>query len=156
MELKENNKFHKLLRGNSFVTGNIIFDDDEIIIQRDAKAFWYSLALALFIIAQPVSAFLWGTNDYKTSMYNYNIFLLFVGAEMLVLSLFKIFEIHKTSNISFPIKNLKGISVISRKKSHIRISIQLNDSRRTSVTVQNDTYFRDFIDTLKRHNIEIK
>jgi hypothetical protein len=156
MELKENNKFKKLLRGNSFVTGNIIFDDEEIIIQRDAKAFWYSFVLALFILMQPISVFLWGTNGYKNSMYNYHIFLLFVGATMLFLSLFKIFEIRKTSNIAFPIKDLKSISVISRKKSHIRISIQLNNSQKTSVTVHNDTYFRDFIDTIRKYNVEIK
>lgn len=156
MELNENKKFKKLLRGNSFVTGNIIFDDEEIIIQRDAKAFWYSFVLSLFIIAQPISVFLLGTNGYKDSMYNYHIFLLFVGATMLFLSLFKIFEIRKTSNIAFPIKDLKSVSVINREKSHIRISIQLNDLRRTSVTVHNDIYFRDFIDTIRRHNIEIK
>lgn len=156
MESKENNKFQKLLKGNSFVTGNIIFDDEEIIVQRDAKAFWYSILLALFILAQPISVFLFGTNSYKDSMYNYQIFLIFVGTTMLFLSLFKIVEIKKPSNIAFPMKNLKSISIISRKKSHIRISIQLNDLRRTSVTIHNDSYFRDFIDTVKRHNVEIK
>jgi hypothetical protein len=75
---------------------------------------------------------------------------------ILSISVLKLIEIRKTSNIAFPIKELKSITVVSRKKSHIRISIKLNDSRRTCVTVHNDTYFRDFIDTIKRHNIELK
>ncbi|MCB8963592.1 MAG: hypothetical protein H6536_00945 [Bacteroidales bacterium] len=156
MELEENSKFQKLLRGSSFATGNIIFDDEEIIIQRDSKAFWYSFAIALFILLQPVVVLIWGTDGSRESMYNYQLFLLFVGIAMLFFSFFKIMEIRNTSNVAFPIRDLKSVALVSREKSFIRISIQLSDSRKTSVTVHNDSYFRDFMDTLKRHNVEIK
>ncbi|BDX38177.1 hypothetical protein CYCD_15320 [Tenuifilaceae bacterium CYCD] len=156
MELKESNKFQELLTGSNFVTGNIIFDDNEIIIQRDAKAFWYSFIVALFILLGPILHFINGSLTPNDSMFFYNITLSIAVFIYLIFSFIKLVEIRKTSNISFPTTNLKSISVISRKKAHIRITILLKDSRKTSVTVHNDTYFRDFIDTIRKYNVEIK
>ena len=156
MQSKESNKFQKLLRGSSFVTGNIIFDDDEIFIQRDAKAFWYSIFIIIFFSFGPAIRIFEGSYSTDKSMIIHDLLLSIIIIILLTISVLKLIEIRKTSNIAFPIKDLKSISIITRKKLYIRIYIQLNDSRKTSVTVHNDTYFRDFIDTIKRHNVEIK
>jgi len=82
MESKESNKFQKLLRGSSFVTGNIIFDDDEIFIQRDAKAFWYSIFIIIFFSFGPAIRIFEGSYSTDKSMIIHDLlFLIWAHAQ---------------------------------------------------------------------------
>lgn len=148
-------KLQKILRGANFITGNIIFDDNEIIVQRDSKAFWFSIIVILFMSAGSLLRLIDGSLNAGESFFYYDIMVLLVASIMLIFSFFNLMEIRRTSNMVFKISDLKSVLIESKKKKFVRIQLNLGDSRKTTVTVHNDIYFNDFIDTIRRQNISI-
>lgn len=145
----------KILSGGFIETGNIVFDDEVVVVHRDYRAFWYSIFVVFFIISGPVLRQIGGSPSINDSMFFYDITVSIAALALFVFSINKLIEIRKTTNISFAIQDLKAVTIESRRNKYIRIELQLNDFRKTSVTVQNDIYFNDFIDTLRRQNIPI-
>jgi len=148
-------KLQKILRGANFITGNIIFDDNEIIVQRDSKAFWFSIIVILFMSAGSLLRLIDGSLNAGGFFFYYDIMVLLVASIMLIFSFFNFMEIPRTSNMVFKISDLKSVLIETKKKKFVRIQLNLGDSRKTTVTVHNDIYFNDFIDTVRRQNVSI-
>ncbi|MGE0079556.1 MAG: hypothetical protein AB7S48_16975 [Bacteroidales bacterium] len=144
----------KSLNAYNLRKGNILFNNNEISIQREIKQFRIILAVEIVLLISMLSSILsYVEKGYQRSLI-ITIILLILLIAILAIEIPKYIKACKMNGRTYRISEIVRAKV-KEKKYSIWIAFEFSDKTIDCITIAKGNNYPEFIDVLNRNNVEI-